>query len=154
MDHKTRIALCIMLLMTLYGQQAVVMVAMEKAYYTPRASLDYTIAPRDDSYRWVQETLADDYGIASWYGPGFQGNRTASGDIYDMDGYTMACNHLDFGTVVLLENMKTGKKCIAVVNDRGPFIEGRKFDVSLGVAKQLGMVRAGLAMVRCRTLEV
>jgi rare lipoprotein A (peptidoglycan hydrolase) len=90
-------------------------------------------------------------GIASWYGPGYQGKMTAGGFCFDMHRHTLACNHLPFGTVVRVTNPKTGKSCIGMVTDRGPSIPGRKYDVSYSMAKQLGMVRDGLAKV---TVEI
>jgi rare lipoprotein A len=86
-------------------------------------------------------------GIASWYGPGFHGKRTASGEIYDMYGISAAHKTLPFGTIVKVVDLETGKSVVVRINDRGPFIEGRIIDLSYGAALELGMVQKGLAKV-------
>lgn len=86
-------------------------------------------------------------GIASWYGPGFHGKRTASGEIYDMYGISAAHRTLPFGMIVKVVDLETGRSVVVRINDRGPFIEGRIIDLSYGAAKELGMVEKGLAKV-------
>lgn len=86
-------------------------------------------------------------GIASWYGPGFQGRRTSSGEIYDMFAMTAAHKTLPFGTVVKVVDLDTGKSVVVRINDRGPFIKGRIIDLSYAAAQKLGMVKKGLAKV-------
>lgn len=93
----------------------------------------------------VAEEIA---GIASWYGPRFHGRLTASGEIYDMYGMTAAHRKLPLGTRVRIENKLNGKTVIVVINDRGPYIDGRMIDVSYGVAQKLGMVERGLCPVK------
>lgn len=89
---------------------------------------------------------------ASWYGPGFHGRLTASGDVYDMHGYTAAHKSLPFGTRLLVCN-STAHKCVEVViNDRGPFIYGRDLDLSFGAAKAIDLVDAGVANVQVFSL--
>ena len=79
-------------------------------------------------------------GIASWYGPGFDGNVTANGEVYDMNGISAAHKTLPFGTVVRVVDFDTGRSIVVRINDRGPFIEGRIIDLSKGAAEKLGMV--------------
>jgi len=86
-------------------------------------------------------------GIASWYGPGFHGRRTASGEIYDMYAMTAAHRTLPFGTIVKVVDLETGRSVVVRINDRGPFIEGRIIDLSYAAAVELGMVEKGLARV-------
>lgn len=93
----------------------------------------------------VAEEIA---GIASWYGPRFHGRLTASGEIYDMYGMTAAHRKLPLGTRVRIENKLNGKTVIVVINDRGPYIDGRMIDVSYGVAQKLDMVERGLCPVK------
>ena len=64
-------------------------------------------------------------GIASWYGPGFHGNLTANGEVYDMNGISAAHKTLPFGTRVRVIDLETGRSIVVRINDRGPFIEGR-----------------------------
>jgi rare lipoprotein A len=92
------------------------------------------------------------YGVASWYGKPFHGRRTASGQIYDMGGYSVASRTIPMGTFVLITNLENGRQCIAVVNDRGPYVEGRDWDVSAAVAGRLGMVYHGVVPVKVRIL--
>ena len=64
-------------------------------------------------------------GIASWYGPGFDGNLTANGEVYDMHGISAAHKTLPFGTIVRVVDLDTGRSIVVRSNERGPFIEGR-----------------------------
>lgn len=100
-----------------------------------------------DEMRWAMDSGLS-FGVASWYGPGFHGRMTASGEEYDMFAMTAAHKDLPFGTEIRIENMINRKVAVATVNDRGPFVYGRMLDVSLGVARQLGMAEAGLVPVK------
>ena len=82
-------------------------------------------------------------GLASWYGPRFHGQRTASGEPYDMHGLTAAHRSLPFGTRVLVQNPRTGKQVVVRINDRGPFAAGRVIDLSRAAAQALGMLQRG-----------
>lgn len=66
----------------------------------------------------------------SWYGKKFHGKLTASGDVYDMNELTAANKSLPFGTRVKIINPKNGKEVIVTINDRGPYVGSRKFDLS------------------------
>lgn len=92
-------------------------------------------------------------GIASWYGPGFQGNRTSNGEIYDMNGISAAHKSLPFGTIVRVVDLDTGKSVVVRINDRGPFIKGRIIDLSKGAAEKLGIIDKGIAHVGLRIVR-
>lgn len=87
-------------------------------------------------------------GLASFYGPGFHGRLTASGERFDRHALTAAHRKLAFGTCLDVTNVGNGKRVRVRVNDRGPFIRGRVLDVSEGAARKLGMLESGLARVR------
>lgn len=91
-------------------------------------------------------------GQASWYGPGFHGKRTASGEVYDQDAPTAAHRTLPFHTWVEVHNLDNGRRTRVRVNDRGPFIRGRIIDLSRGAARAIDMERAGVARVELRLL--
>lgn len=86
--------------------------------------------------------------IASYY---YHGTRTASGEKFRPDGLTAAHRTLPFGTKVKVTNQDNDKSVLVRINDRGPFIKSRTIDLSRGAARQLGMIRTGVAKV---TLEV
>ncbi len=92
-------------------------------------------------------------GIASWYGPGFDGNYTANGEVYDMNEISAAHKTLPFGTVVRVVEFSTGKSIVVRINDRGPFIEGRIIDLSKGAAKELGIIDKGITKVGLRIIR-
>ncbi len=92
-------------------------------------------------------------GIASWYGPGFQGNRTSNGEVYDMYGISAAHKTLPFGTIVKVVELDTGRSVVVRINDRGPFIEGRIIDLSKGAAEKLGIVDKGITHVGLRIVR-
>jgi rare lipoprotein A len=92
-------------------------------------------------------------GFASYYGPEFQGRRTASGQRFDHDELTAAHRTLPFGTRVRVTNLKNSRSVVVTINDRGPFRRGRILDVSRRAASDLGFLRAGVARVKLRVLE-
>lgn len=92
-------------------------------------------------------------GVASWYGPGFHGKKTASGETYDMHQFTAAHNVLPLNTLVKVTNLENGKEVVVRVNDRGPFVDDRVIDLSLSAALGLGMVKPGTAPVRITVMD-
>jgi|GEM_PF-1240672 len=89
-------------------------------------------------------------GTASWYGPKFHGKPTASGEVFDMHGLTVAHKTLPLNSLVHVLNMSNGKSLVLRVNDRGPFVGKRIIDLSKGAADQLGLLESGLKEVRVR----
>src|SRR4030042_5130332 len=71
----------------------------------------------------------DETGQASWYGKKFHGNKTASGELYDMFKYTAAHKTLPLGTIVEVTNLENGKKVKVTINDRAPFVKDRILDL-------------------------
>lgn len=88
------------------------------------------------------------YVIASWYGSEFHGKPTASGEIFDMYGYTCAHREYPFGTKLKVTNTVNDKSIACVVNDRGPFVQGRDVDLSYAAAKDIELTGTGTATVR------
>lgn len=86
-------------------------------------------------------------GMASWYGPGFHGRTTASGERYDMYDLTAAHPTLPFGTRLRVRNARTGQTVVVRVNDRGPFKKKRILDLSYTAARQVGVFAPGTAYV-------
>ncbi len=91
-------------------------------------------------------------GQASWYGPGFYGNRTASGEVFRPGTMTAAHRTLPFGTRVLVTNLNNGRSAVVRINDRGPFHGGRIIDLAHGAASQLGVTSSGTASVSLQVL--
>jgi len=92
-------------------------------------------------------------GVASWYGPGFHGKRTANGEIYDQNALTAAHQSLPLGTQVMVTNLENGQAIEVRINDRGPFVAGRIIDLSLAAAKSIGVYAPGTALVRIEVLS-
>lgn len=92
-------------------------------------------------------------GIASWYGPGFHGGRTANGEKFYQNELTAAHKTLPLPSIVRVTNLSNGKSLIVRVNDRGPFSKGRVIDVSQKAAELLGFKNQGTAKVRVEVLE-
>lgn len=95
---------------------------------------------------WVQK------GRVSWYGPGFQGRRTANGEIFDTNELTMAHRSLAFGSEVRVTNLENGRSVVVRVNDRGPYVRGRVADLSRAAAHELGFVEDGVVPARIELL--
>jgi rare lipoprotein A len=108
----------------------------------PPAPAPVVSAPAPDAPTFTQQ------GRASWYGQFHQGQKTASGEPYDMNAMTAAHRSLPFGSVVRVTEIKSGKSVKVRINDRGPRIKNRVIDLSAGAARQLGISDHGVAQVR------
>ena len=86
-------------------------------------------------------------GKASWYGPGFHGRRTASGETFNTNDLTAAHRTLPFGTRVRVVNKKTGRSVVVRINDRGPYAHGRVIDLSRASAQAIGISGVGTVEV-------
>ena len=91
--------------------------------------------------------------IASWYGQKFQGRMTASGELFDKYKLTAAHKTLPLGSMVKLTVKATGRSVVVRINDRGPWIKGRDFDVSEAAATALGMHENGISTVEAALSE-
>lgn len=92
-------------------------------------------------------------GQASWYGPGFFGNRTANGEVFRPGTRTAAHRYLPFGTKVRVTNLYNGRSTVVRINDRGPFSGGRIIDLAHGAAQELGLTASGVAQVRLEVVD-
>ena len=90
-------------------------------------------------------------GEASWYGPGFHGQETANGEIFDQKDLTAAHPSLPMGTTAKVTNLENGKKVEVRINDRGPFTQNRAIDLSSAAANELGMKKDGTTQVKIET---
>ncbi len=88
--------------------------------------------------------------VSSWYGPGFEGNATASGEFFTADGHTAAHPNLPFGTELLVSY--GGQQALVRVNDRGPYAGGRGLDLSRAAAEKIGLTSAGADTVDVQVL--
>lgn len=90
----------------------------------------------------------DSEGVASWYGPGFDGLRTANGELFDQNALSAAHTTLPMPSFVRVTNLENGRSLVLRVNDRGPFVDDRIIDVSRRAAQLLGFMNQGTAKVR------
>jgi rare lipoprotein A len=99
---------------------------------SPSTNIGYAHSQSDGSGR------AAGSGIATWYGPGFHGRKTASGERFNTGDLTAAHRTLPFGTRVRVEGAN-GRSVVVRINDRGPFARGRVIDLSRAAANAIGM---------------
>lgn len=92
-------------------------------------------------------------GVASWYGPGFHGKRSADGSVFDKELLTAAHRDLPFGTYLMVRNLDNGSSVVVRVTDRGPFAKERVLDLSEAAARHLGMIPTGTARVSFEPLR-
>ena len=101
------------------------------------------------SVAFAQDEAAAEPVVSSWYGPGFEGAITASGEPFDPYGYTAASPYLPFGTRLYV----CYQGCVTVrVNDRGPYVYGRELDLSQAAAEAIGLTYAGVDVVDATVL--
>ena len=106
----------------------------------PSPAASYSTPPT--TYRGTRTELA------SWYGPGFEGRRTSSGEVFHSNELTAASTTLPLGSHALVTNPNTGKSVVVRINDRGPFVRGRSIDLSHGAAQRIGLVGKGVGRVQ------
>jgi rare lipoprotein A len=92
-------------------------------------------------------------GTASWYGKDFHGRRTATGDLFDMQGLSAAHRTLPLGSLIRVTNVENNRNITLRVNDRGPFIKSRVIDLTYGAARELGFAAEGTAQVVIERLD-
>jgi rare lipoprotein A len=86
-------------------------------------------------------------GKASWYGSGFHGRKTASGERFNPHRLTAAHRRLPLGTKAKVTNLHNGRTVEVEITDRGPYVRGRIIDLSKAAAERLGMKRTGTTLV-------
>ena len=94
------------------------------------------------------------HGLASWYGGRFNGRPTASGERYDMNAMTACHPTLPFGSKVRVVNLDNHRSVVVRITDRGDLIKGRVIDLSYGAAKQLALLKPGIAPVKLEVLSL
>ena len=102
-----------------------------------------TVKPGDNG-----QPIVEQVGEASFYGPGFHGKKTATGEKFDQNKNTAAHPTLPLGTEATVTNLETGASVDVKINDRGPYVKGRDIDLSKSAAKELGMTKDGVAPVK------
>jgi len=90
----------------------------------------------------------------SYYGAKFHGRKTANGEQFDMYAVSAAHKELPFNTIIKFVNISNGRKLKVRINDRGPFIAGREFDLSYGAAKKLDMLRDGVIRAKVSIIKM
>lgn len=106
------------------------------------AGVHSDIPARKDEIRHLEE------GKASWYGPGFHGKTSASGVPFNQNAPTAAHKSLPLGSEATITNLENGKSVDVEINDRGPYVKGRKIDLSKEVARELEVIDDGTARVQ------
>jgi len=121
----------------------------------PRAARGNPPFYKVDGKRYYVLATAEGYeatGVASWYGPNFDGQRTSDGDRYDMYAMTAAHKTLTLPCYVRVTNLANGRSIVVKVNDRGPFVANRLIDLSYVAAAKLDMLTTGTALVEVRAI--
>lgn len=125
---------------------------VEESLMTPNYSYEYTV--KGKNYQVLADaTSFQEIGMASWYGKGFHGRKTASGEIFNMNAMTAAHKTLPLGSYVRVKNLSTGKEIVVRINDRGPFHSNRIIDLSKKAAKSLGILHKGHAEVYIKAID-
>jgi rare lipoprotein A len=120
---------------------------------TPPVSAPSEVSAEDESFIATHRPIYTETGVASWYGPPYHNHQGANGKIFDQNAMTAAHRTLPMGSLIVVTNEKTGQSASMRVTDRGPFVQGRLLDLSMGSAKAVGVYRAGLANVRVDVYE-
>jgi rare lipoprotein A len=129
------------------GHRAILAIAMSVLVAACSAASP-SIAPIETQPAVSAQPTPQVVGIASWYGPGFDGRRTSTGAIYHQEDLTAASNEFPLGSRVMVTNLENGRSIEVGVIDRGPFKKGRKIDLSHKAAHIIGMLDKGTAPVR------
>lgn len=123
--------------------------------FEPRAARGNPLFYQVDGRRYYVLPTAEGYvatGVASWYGPTFDGLRTSDGDRYDMYAMTAAHKTLPLPCYARVTNLRNGRSVVVKINDRGPFVANRLIDLSYVAAAKLDMLATGTALVEVRAI--
>lgn len=96
-------------------------------------------------------SFSEQTGVASYYGPGFHGKRSADGSVFNMHKLTAAHKTIKFGKRVMVTNLKNNKSVVVLITDRGPHVKGRIIDLSFAAKKAIDM--GGVARVQIKVLD-
>lgn len=115
---------------------------------SPHVKLGQSYSVDGDTYVPRFQPDYAETGLASWYGPGFHGGKTANGEEFDKHSMTAAHPTLPLPSIVKVTMLSTGKTVIVRINDRGPYAKGRIIDLSYAAAKEIGLIAKGTAKVK------
>ena len=115
--------------------------------FSKRGNKDYVVFGQNFQV-WRNLDSYTEEGMASWYGPGFHGQKTSNGEHYNMNGFTAAHKNLPLPCYLKVTNLANNKSVIVRVNDRGPFHGKRILDLSRGAAAHIGIIGPGTGKVR------
>lgn len=128
-----------------------------KLAHTKVSNRVYSYREKGKTYSSINKELSrlfSQTGVASYYGGMFHGRKTANGEIFNKNAYTAAHKTLALGSYALVTNLRNGRKVIVRINDRGPFSKSRIIDLSIGAAREIGMIHSGVAKVRVEAMQV
>jgi rare lipoprotein A (peptidoglycan hydrolase) len=114
-------------------------------YSAYRSQTEVGSKTRDSQKR---ESRFSSHVVASWYGPGYEGRRTASGETFDPNDFSAASRTLPLGSIVRVTNIQNGRSVIVRINDRGPVTPGRSIDLSPPAARKIGLTNKGIDRVK------
>ena len=114
-------------------------------YSAYRSQTEVGSKTRDSQKR---ESRFSSHVVASWYGPGYEGRRTASGETFDPNGFSAASRTLPLGSIVRVTNIQNGRSVDVRINDRGPVTRGRSIDLSPAAARKIGLTNKGVDRVK------
>jgi rare lipoprotein A (peptidoglycan hydrolase) len=126
----------------------------QNAQYQHNSSVtDYRSRVQEESLGRRELTSARPIGpsrivTASWYGPGYEGHRTASGERFNRKRLSAASTTLPLGTLVRVTNLENGRSADVTINDRGPGVRGRSLDLTPAAARKIGLNKSGVARVK------
>lgn len=126
--------------------------AVGMAMVLDACSTNYSRLPPPAPYPRTQTYTPSNVVRASWYGPGFAGHKTSTGEVYDPNQLTAASKTLPLGSVVAVTNPENGRSVKVRINDCGPYVRGRSLDLSHRAAEKIGIAREGVARVEVTKL--
>lgn len=119
----------------------------------PVARVDPVARPKIETPKVPSASATVHIGQASWYGPGFHGRKTASGDVFDQNKFTAAHRTFPLGSRARVTHLESGRTVEVEINDRGPYAGGRIIDLSQAAARALGIIENGTARVRVELIS-
>lgn len=120
---------------------------------SPHVKLGQSYSVDGETYVPRNQPDYSEEGMASWYGPGFHGGKTANGERFDSKELTGAHRTLPLPSIVRVTMLSTGKQVYVRINDRGPFSKSRIIDLSRAAAEKIGLIRVGVAKVRVEYMK-
>lgn len=152
-NNQTKYWVLALALFIAYGCSTSNKPKVSRGFYTPPGAFEESKPKPKALQDFSNSKTPAQVGMASWYGPGFHGKKTANGEVYNQNDQTAAHRILPLGTMVKVTNLENGRTTVVRINDRGPYVDDRILDLSHKAAVDLDTLDDGVVKVKVEVVS-